>query len=404
MQGNARVPETTIGLDVGDRWSQVCVLDAAGEVVEEARVRTTEAALKRCFTGLEPARVVLEVGPHSPWISRLVAEAGHEVIVANPRKLRLIYQSDQKCDRADAEYLARVGRMDPKLLAPVKHRGEMTQADLAVVRSRSALVDAHTGLINHMRSTVKALGGRLPKCSTVSFHRKVEEHVPEELHAALLPVLDTIAEISRQIEGMEAWIAELSETEYSETDLLRQVPGVGPITALCYVLTLESPERFRTSRAVAPYLGLVPRRHDSGETSPQLRTTKAGDPLLRSLLVQSAHYILGPFGPDCDLRRWGEELSARGGPNAKKRAIVAVARKLAVLLHRLWITAEVYEPLHRQQQRPDEGRRRRSCSDERRARRPKARRRRLEEDSLMLAERADVPCPVRVTARHTQAA
>ena len=193
------------------------------------------------------------------------------------------------------------------------------------------------------------MGGRLPKCSTKSFHCKVEGHIPEELCPALIPLLDAIAELTRQIKGMEAWIVELSETEYPETELLRQVPGVGPITALCYILTLERAERFRTSRAVGPYLGLVPRRHDSGESSPQLRTTKAGDPLLRWLLVQSAHYILGPFGTDCDLRRWGEELAARGGPNAKKRAVVAVARKLAVLLHRLWLTGEVYDPLRNQQ-------------------------------------------------------
>ena len=130
MEGSSEVPGTTIGVDVGDRHTHVCVLDQRGEVVEEARIRTTEAALKGCFERLQPARVVLEVGPHSPWISRLVAEVGHEVIVANPRKLRLIYENDQKCDRADAEYLARVGRMDPNLLAPVIHRGERAQADL----------------------------------------------------------------------------------------------------------------------------------------------------------------------------------------------------------------------------------------------------------------------------------
>lgn len=144
---------------------------------------------------------------------------------------------------------------------------------------------------------------------------------------------------------MEQWIEELAKSEYPETELLCQVAGVGTLTALCYILTLEAPERFRTSRAVGPYLGLVPRRHDSGESSPELRTTKAGDILLRTFLVQSAHYILGPFGPDTDLRRWGQRLEARGGPGAKNRAAVAVARKLAILLHRLWVTGEVYEPL-----------------------------------------------------------
>jgi transposase len=316
-------------MDVGDRRSHLCVLDAIGEVIEEGRLRTTSKAFRQRFEGSERARVVLEVGPHSPWISRRLEEWGHEVIVANPRKLRL----------------ARVGRMDPELLAPVVHRGETSQADLAVVRSRSALVEARTALINHARSTVKAMGARLPKCSTRSFHRAVEQHVPEELQPALLPVVDAIAELTKQIEGMEKRIEGLAEHEYPETTLLTQVPGVGTLTALCYVLTLERPERFRTSRSVGPYLGLVPARHDSGESSPQLRTTRAGDVLLRRLLVQSAHYILGPFGPDSDLRRWGQRLAKRGGPSAKKRAVVAVARKLAVLLHRLWTNGEVYEPL-----------------------------------------------------------
>jgi len=349
MKDRAKTPERTIGLDVGDRYSRTCILDEAGEVVEEARLRTTRAEMRRRFAAIEPARVVLEVGPHSPWISRSIAEAGHEVIVANPRKLRLIYENDRKCDRADAEYLARVGRLDPELLAPVVHRGETVQADLAVIRSRNALVESRTALITHMRSTVKALGGRLPKCSTRSFHRKVEEHVPENLHPALLPVLDAIAELTEQIEEMQRWIEELAETEYPEAELLTQVPGVGTLTALCYMLTLETPDRFEKSRSVGPYLGLVRRRHDSGESSPELRITKAGDVLLRKFLVQSAHYTLGPFGPDSDLRRWGQKLEARGGPGAKKRAIVAVARKLAVLLHKLWTTGEVYEPLYNHQ-------------------------------------------------------
>lgn len=345
MQGTMNAPERTIGLDVGDRQSHLCILDASGEIVEETRVRTTAPALSSRFAGMAPARVVLEVGPHSPWISRLLANAGHEVIVANPRKLRLIYENDRKCDRADAQYLARVGRLDPELLAPVEHRSEDVQADLAVLRSRDTLVDARTALVNHARSTAKAMGARLPKCSTDSFHQTVEEHVPEALMPALLPVIDAIAELTAQIQGMERWIKELAETEYPETELLCQVTGVGTLTALCYMLTLETPDRFRKSRAVGPYLGLVPRRHDSGESSPELRTTKAGDVLLRKLLVQAAHYILGPFGPDTDLRRWGLRLTARGGPGAKKRATIAVARKLAVLLHRLWITGEVYEPL-----------------------------------------------------------
>jgi len=345
MQRTANEATKTIGLDVGDRYSHLCVLDAAGQIEEESRIPTTRGAIEGRLGGMESARVILEVGPHSPWISRLLERMGHDVIVANPRKLRLIYENDRKSDRTDAEYLARIGRLDPKLLAPIEHRGEEVQADLSTIRSRSALVDARTALINHARATVKAMGGRLPKCSTATFPQKVEEHVPELLLPAILPVLDAIAAINTQIQEMERWIDELARIEYPETTVLTQVEGVGTLTALAYMLTLETPDRFPTSRAVGPYLGFVPARHDSGESSPQLRTTRAGDLLLRRLLLQCAHYTLGPFGPDSDLRRWGLRLTDRGGTGAKKRALVAVARKLAVLLHRLWATGEVYEPL-----------------------------------------------------------
>jgi len=337
----------TVGLDVSDRYSYLCVLDAAGEVVEEGRIPTTPAAIQRRFPSAERMRIVLETGTHSPWISRGLEELGHEVLVANARRLRLIAEHDAKSDRVDAETLARLGRADPRLLAPIRHRAEGTQANLAVVRARDALVRVRTLLVNHVRGAVKSVGGRLPKCSTHSFPRQVGAAIPDELRPALGAILATIEQVSREIRTYDRRLAELCTDAYPETASLQQVPGVGPVTALCYVLTLEDPARFPRSRAVGSYLGLRPKQDDSGRSAPQLRITKAGDQMLRRLLVGSAHYILGPFGPDCDLRRWGLRLAARGGKNAKKRAVVAVARKLAVLLHRLWGTGEVYEPLRR---------------------------------------------------------
>ncbi|MCL5736348.1 MAG: IS110 family transposase [Actinobacteria bacterium] len=336
----------TMGVDVGDRFSQICTLDAAGEIVEEARIRTTPAGLERWFRSVEPTLVILEAGTHSPWISRLLHNCGHETIVANPRRVRLIYANDRKSDRVDAESLARVGRLDPRLLHPVKHRGAEAQADLALLRSRDALIRARTLLINHMRGASKAVGGRLPACSARSFHRKVEEHIPAELSEALRPELETIAGLTAQIRDLDKRVEEMAKTKYREVAGLRQVAGVGPITATTYVLTLEDPGRFPRSRAVGCYVGLRPRQADSGEQRPQLHITKAGDEALRALLVGAAHYILGPYGPDSDLRRWGLALAERGGKAAKKRAVVAVARKLAVLLHRLWETGEIYDPLH----------------------------------------------------------
>jgi transposase len=346
MEHHTTMPAAvTGGLDVSDRYTYVCILNAAGELVDEGRVTTTPEALRRRFGGLAPMRLVLETGTHSPWISRVLEEGGHEVLVANARRLRLIAQNDSKSDRVDAETLARIGRLDPTLLAPIRHRGAATQADLALIRARDALVQARTQLVNHVRGAVKSVGGRLPKCSTASFPGQVREAIPEALRPTLAPVLTIIEAVSGELRRYDRQVEQLATMRYPETTGLRQVPGVGALTALSYVLTLEDPARFATSRAVGSYLGLRPKQHDSGASAPALRITKTGDALLRRLLVGSAHYILGPFGPDTDLRRWGTALAARGGKNAKKRAVVAVARKLAVLLHRLWVTGAVYDPL-----------------------------------------------------------
>jgi len=345
----------TIGVDVGDRFSQICVLGADGEVVEEARIRTTPATFGQWFGSATSSRVVLEAGTHSPWISRLISESGHETIVANPRRLRLIYQNDRKSDRVDAESLARLGRLDPRLLCPIKHRGAEAQADLALLRSRDALIRARTLLINHARGSSKAVGARLPKCSARSFHQKAAGHIPEVLADSLSPELETIGRLTAQIRALDRRIEEMARAKYPEIAALRQVFGVGPVTATTYVLTLEDPGRFPRSRAVGCYVGLRPRQADSGDQKPQLRITKAGDEALRSLLVCAAQYILGPHGPDSDLRRWGLALAERGGKAAKKRAVVAVARKLAVLLHRLWETGEIYEPLRNARMRGEMG-------------------------------------------------
>jgi transposase len=275
----------------------------------------------------------------------LLGELGHEVLVANARQLRLIYGRDRKNDRVDAETLARLGRVDPALLRPIRHRGAEAQADRAQLRARDGLVRARTQLINHVRGAVKAVGGRVPASSAPAFARHAAGHLPPALAPALAPVLEQIATLTDQIRGMERQLARLAATRYPETARLRQVSGVGPLIALCYVLTLEDPHRFASSRSIGAYLGLCPRQADSGAYRPQLRITKRGDAMLRRLLVNGAQYILGPFGPDTDLRRWGLQLAARGGKNAKKRAVIAVARKLAALLHRLWIDDRPYEPV-----------------------------------------------------------
>jgi transposase len=337
--------QLTVGLDVSDKHVQACFLDHHGNIVEEARLLATAPALRRRFTGGDRCRVVLEAGLHSPWMSRLLLDLGHEVYVANPRRLRAIYQNENKCDRVDAEYLARIGRLDPALLHPLRHRSPEAQADLSVLRSRSALVKARSMLANYLRGVVKSAGGRIPHCDTRRLAAKAPEYVPAELLPALAPVIETLADLEARIRAYDRQIEEMADIRYPETKLLRQVAGVGPLTATMFVLTIEDPNRFARCRSIGSYLGLRPRKDESGTLSPQLHITKAGDANLRTVLVQCCQYILGPFGPDTDLRRWGLKLAERGGKNAKKRAIVAVARKLAVLLLRLWVTGEVYEPL-----------------------------------------------------------
>lgn len=333
-----------IGLDLGDRWAQRAQLDVRGGLLREDRLPMQREALLREFSSLPRCRVVLEAGTHSPWVSRLLQQMGHEVIVANPRKLALIYADTHKSDRRDARVLAELAHVRPALLSPIRHRSAAAQADLAALRARDALVRSRTLLINHLRGAVKAFGGRLPARSSASCHSDALAVIPAELRPALEPLVQSLAMVTAQIRDCERRIRRIAQ-RHPATEQLSQVHGVGLLTALAFVLTIEDPRRFRRSRTIGAYLGLAQRQKSSGLRDPELGITKAGDPMLRRLLVQCAHYILGPFCKDCDLRRFGQAIADRGPKSAKKRAIVAVARKLAVLLHRLWITGEIYDPL-----------------------------------------------------------
>lgn len=333
-----------IGLDLSDKSGTYVVVGSLGQVAAEGKVEMTQAGLRRVFGSRKPTRVAIEVGTHSPWVSRLLAELGHEVIVANARQVKLISQNNRKNDREDAEILARIARFDPNLLRPIRHRGPQAQADLAVLRSRDGVVRTRVQLINLVRGQVKAFGGRVPVCSAAAFAEKARGHIPQLLQVALLPVLELIARLTEQIKAHEKQLTKAAE-RYPEVTLLRQVKGVGLLTAIAFVLVLEEPQRFKRSRSVGAFAGLTTRQAQSGEREPQMHITRAGDEFLRRLLVQSAHYILGPFGPDCDLRRWGKKLAGEGNKIRKRKAVIAVARKLAVLLHRLWQGGLIYEPL-----------------------------------------------------------
>ena len=334
----------TVGIDLGDKFSHYCVLAEGGDVVEEGRIKTTPDGFTSHFQGLPKMRIALETGTHSAWVSQLLTSFDHEVIVANAGQIPAITGSDKKTDPNDAENLARFARFDPKLLHPVIHRDKSKQLDLTVIRLRARLVEVRTTLINSVRSTVKGFGSRLPRCVADSFSTRVKDSLPPELKSLLEPLLDLIAETTARIKAFDLNIEEVARKRYPEAAILRSVPGVGPIASLTFVLTIGNHGRFASSRDVGAYLGLRPKRSQSGDRDPQLRITKAGDGYLRKILVQCSHYILGPLGPASALRQWGLSLANRGGANGKKRAITAVTRKLAVLLHRLWVKGEFYRP------------------------------------------------------------
>lgn len=335
--------KVTVGLDLGDRTSRIYEVDAAGERLAEATIGTTRQAIVGYFGRRPVCRIVLETGTHSPWVSRDLTALGHEVIVSNPSATYGPRRRRKRNDPLDAEFLARQGRADVRLLHPIAHRPLETQQHLAVLRARDQLVGARTQLINHVRGAVKSVGARLSRCSAEAFPKRVAPEVPAELAPALQPLVEVISDLTQRIRKADRQIAALVRN-YPIAQKLQQPAGVGPLTALAYVLLVHDPARFQRSRDVGAYFGLVPRLDESSESRPQLRISKAGDELGRRLLVSAAQYILGPFGPECDLRRHGQAIAQRGGKNAKKRAAVAVARKLAVLLHRLWITDRHYDP------------------------------------------------------------
>jgi transposase len=333
-----------IGLDLADVWSDWMGLDESGGEVRRERVRTTEGELRRVFGGMAPTKIAIEVGTHSAWVMRVLSSLGHTVVVANARRVALISRNKRKNNRIDAEFLARLLRSDEKLLFPIRHREASGQADLAVLRSRDVVVGCRTKLINHARGVCKSVGTKLPKCSAEAFVARCSEHVPESLHTALNAILKQITELTIQIKAYDREITVMIK-RYPEVERVRQITGVGELTALAYVLTVEDPHRIVRSRSAGAYFGLVPGSDDSGEKHEPKRITKEGDRFCRKLLVSAAQYIVGPFGPDSDLRRHGLAVAARGGKSAKKRAVVAVARKLAVLMHHLWLRDEKYVPL-----------------------------------------------------------
>lgn len=327
------------GIDLHMEYSEVCILDEAGEVLETSRMRTSRVSLERFFRR-ESMRVVMEAGGMSPWVSRLVGGLGHEVVVCSPRRVRLIAESSLKNDKVDAEVLARLLRLDPGFLSPIRHRSEEAQLLRSRMTMRRAMVDARTAWINTVRGVLRSFGYRVSGRTSYTFAERVDRmKLPVELREVIEPMLGQLDLLSSEIRRVDEELEEIAK-ELPEVEHLRAVPGVGLIVALYFVLTIDDPDRFRNSREVAAFFGLRPAIRESGSVSHYGRITKEGDPEMRRLLVQAAHALLRTRA-DSELKRWALSLAERRG---KSKALVALARKLAVLMHHLWVTGAVYEP------------------------------------------------------------
>lgn len=337
-----------IGMDISDRDAKTYGERPDGTKLLETTLPLDRAVLEaslRPYLELDPV-VVLEAGTHSNWLSDFLLGMGfRDVLVANPRDLKLISHSKKKNDRIDARKLARIGRVAPELLAAIKPRSAPARLTRSLVGTRAAAVKARTMLVNNVRGTVKAMGGRLADCDPDQFHRHANS-LDESLVPFVTPMMNLIECLTETIEYYDEIITD-HVAESPAAERLAEVPGIGPITALSFVACVDDPHRFKRNRNIGAYLGLVPGLDESGELRKQLPITKAGDPYMRELLVMTAQRFLMKNGKDCDLKRWGRDLMERGGKNGRKRAVVAVARKLAVMLLTLWKSGQDYRPFTR---------------------------------------------------------
>jgi len=336
--------DINVGIDLGDKYSQICEIDGDG-VLTEVRLATTESKLREQFEGKPRRRIIMEVGSQSRWISELLTSFGHEVLVLDARHVKMISDGLYKDDRKDAFLLARMGREAPGLLKVVHHRALDHQHVLTLVRARACAVRGRTQVVNTLRGLLKPYGIRLPKHSKSSdFLLWMYDFVPPPVLKLIEPLLPLLQEFDIRVDEYDKQAKAMLPTFAPHAMKLTNVYGVGDLTVLYFVALIGDPKRFPKSRDVGAYLGLCRRRNDSGERASELRITKAGDPYMRALLSNCASHILGPFGKDCDLRAWGLKKAGAGSRVEKRKAKVAVARKLSVLLLTLLKSGKDYKP------------------------------------------------------------
>jgi len=328
------------GIDLHQNETEICVVDDDGTLIEQARIKTTRKALRRRFDGQPSMKVAMEAGGSSPWVSRLIESMGHDVVVCAPRRVRLIAESTMKSDEIDAQVLARLVRVDEGFLGRVTHRSESAQLQRGLMTARTALVNARSRWVHSARGILRSFGFRVPGGSTSRFHERCAKvEMPDDLRAVVQPLLNQTEQVSLEIQALDDLLEDIAATN-PIAQHLQAVPGVGTIVALYFVFSIDDPDRFQHSRDVAAFFGLRPILRGSGEVCHSGRITKEGDPEMRRLLIQAAHGMINSR-KSCALQQWALKLAARRG---KKKALVALARKIAVLLHHLWVTGEVYRP------------------------------------------------------------
>ena len=337
-----------VGFDVSEKTIEIFAVCGTETSKGCCKIDNNQDAIKKFLSEFkDPKRVcvVMETGTHSLWMSELIEKLGFEVIVAHARDLALIYRSDKKNDQLDAEKLARLAQADRKLLHPVKHMTLERQTDLTVLKARDLVVRQRTQLINTIRGLLRAAGHKLieEEYSTRTI-KKCCSALPEYMRPAIMPLLQQICYLDLAIKEYDRLVRKLCK-KYPATKILQQITGVGEVTSLAFVLIVGDPHRFDNAARLCAYLGVVPKQDQSGDTDKQLGITKKGNKLGRKLLIQAAHYILGPFGPDSELRSYGFRIQARGGKIAKKKSYVAVARKLVTVMLALWKNPDIeYDP------------------------------------------------------------
>lgn len=341
-------PKFYVGLDVSKKSIEIYILPGNGQDGKSCRINNEPEQIEQfCRNFKEPKNVLMamESGTDSPWMSELLVDLGFQVVVGNAKKLSLIWRNSDKSDRNDAELLARQARNDLKLFAPIQHQSSKLRAALVMIKMRECAVACRTKMINTVRGTLRSFGADTSDVTVDNFTAKIGRHIPKNLHSAMKEIVNEIRLLQLSIKDYDKKIARLCR-EYPDTRKVDQISGVGNQTALAFVLILGSTERFFSGGGVGKYFGLTPKRDQSGDVDKQLHITKEGNKLMRKLLVQAAQYVMG-LGPECDLRRFGERIASRGGKIAKRKAVVAVARKIAKLMFRLWKYDEVYDPDHK---------------------------------------------------------